>query len=121
MVKYARGAVVWARLDPIEGHEQAGRRPVIILSEDRYNERSGMVIAVPLTSKQSKLPAPFSLDAGLVAGKRAWVKPAQVRSLSHSRLEGVLGSVPPSVVDHCLDAFLRVCGRKPELKADNDG
>ena len=47
----------WANLNPTVGHEQAGRRPVLVVSDDRYNARSRMVLAMPLTSRD-KLQAP---------------------------------------------------------------
>jgi len=51
MAKILRGEVYWANLDPTKGHEQSGQRPVLVLSQDIFNERSGVVIAVALTSQ----------------------------------------------------------------------
>ncbi len=45
MARILRGDLVWADLDPTRGHEQGGQRPVIVLSEDVFNARSGTVIA----------------------------------------------------------------------------
>lgn len=124
MVKHGqpRGTVAWARLDPIEGHEQAGRRPVLIVSEGRFNARSGVVIVMPLTSQQPRVGAPFVLEVGRIAGKRGWVKPSQVRTISRTRLGAVIGSVSDARVEACLDALLQVCGRSPKapIHADND-
>ncbi len=50
MANILRGDIYWADLDPTVGHEQAGRRPVLILSRSAFNDRSGTVIAVALTS-----------------------------------------------------------------------
>ena len=47
MARLLRGEVRWADLNPAQGHEQAGLRPVLILSHDVFNDRSGTVIAVP--------------------------------------------------------------------------
>lgn len=44
MDRILRGEIRWANLDPVQGSEQAGRRPVLILSRDLFNERSGTVI-----------------------------------------------------------------------------
>ena len=52
MAGILRGEIRWADLDPTRGHEQAGRRPVLILSHDVFNARSGTVIAVALTSQR---------------------------------------------------------------------
>lgn len=46
MARILRGDIYWADLDPTQGHEQAGRRPVMVLSQEVFNERSGTVIAV---------------------------------------------------------------------------
>jgi mRNA interferase MazF len=51
MARILRGDIVWADLNPVQGHEQAGLRPVLIVSHDVFNERSGTVIAVALTSQ----------------------------------------------------------------------
>jgi mRNA interferase MazF len=51
MARLLRGDIVWADLDPVKGREQAGRSPVLILSHDIFNERSGTVIAMALTSQ----------------------------------------------------------------------
>jgi len=56
-----RGEIRWADLNPIRGNEQAGLRPVLILSHDVFNERSGTVIAVALTSQPQR--AGFPRDA----------------------------------------------------------
>lgn len=54
MARILRGDIYWADLDPTLGHEQAGRRPVMVLSQEVFNERSGTVIAVALTSQPQK-------------------------------------------------------------------
>ncbi|HXV82531.1 MAG TPA: type II toxin-antitoxin system PemK/MazF family toxin, partial [Candidatus Binatia bacterium] len=51
MARILRGEIRWADLNPVRGREQAGQRPVLILSQDVFNERSGTVIAVALTSQ----------------------------------------------------------------------
>lgn len=51
MGKILRGDIIWADLNPIRGNEQAGHRPVLIISEDIFNERSGTVIALAITSQ----------------------------------------------------------------------
>lgn len=118
-VRYERGQVVWAELEPTLGREQAGHRPVLIVSENRFNAASGTVIAMPLTSKQPKAPYPFAVEA-VVGGASSWVKPAQVRTLSVERLGRVLGAVDVLVVETCLAAVMQVCGHPSERKSDND-
>jgi mRNA interferase MazF len=71
----------------VRGHEQAGVRPVLVLSHDVFNERSGTVIAVALTSQQPRAGFPLTLESGAAGlGKRAWIKISQIRTLSVDRL-----------------------------------
>ncbi len=87
---------MWARLDPTQGREQAGRRPVLVISHDIFNERSGTVIAMAITSQPQK--AGFPLTVELVDGnlpKRSWVKVGQIRTLSVQRLGRRIGRVSP--------------------------
>jgi mRNA interferase MazF len=88
--------VLWAALDPTRGREQAGRRPVLVISHDTFNERSGTVIAVAITSQEQR--AGFPLTVELMSGglpKRSWVKVSQIRTLSVERLERRIGRVSP--------------------------
>ncbi|MEI7815443.1 MAG: type II toxin-antitoxin system PemK/MazF family toxin, partial [Coriobacteriia bacterium] len=64
MARILRGDVRWADLDPARGHEQSGQRPVLILSADVFNERSGTVIAVALTSQPQRAGFPLTLELG---------------------------------------------------------
>jgi mRNA interferase MazF len=87
MARILRGEIRWADLNPARGHEQAGERPVLVLSHDIFNERSGTVIAVALTSQEPRAGFPLSLEvraAGLP--KRSWVKIGQIRTLSTERI-----------------------------------
>ncbi len=82
-----RGDIVWADLDPVKGREQAGRRPVLVLSHDVFNERSGTVIAVALTSQSQRAGFPLSLELNVPGlAKRSWVKISQIRVLSVKRI-----------------------------------
>lgn len=51
MAKVLRGDILWANLNPTQGNEQTGKRPVLVLSHSIFNEKSGTVIAVALTSQ----------------------------------------------------------------------
>ena len=87
MARILRGDVRWADLNPVRGHEQAGHRPVLVLSHDIFNERSGTVIAVAMTSQEPRAGFPLALEshaAGLT--KRSWIKIGQVRTLSTNRM-----------------------------------
>lgn len=87
MAEILRGDVRWADLDPTRAHEQSGRRPVLILSQDVFNARSGTVIAVALTSQEPR--AGFPLTQEVTARnlpKRSWAKISQIRTLSTERI-----------------------------------
>ena len=87
MARILRGDVRWADLSPTRGHEQAGQRPVLVISHDVFNARSGTVIAMALTSQPQRAGFPLTVDLearGLP--KRSWVKISQIRTLSVQRL-----------------------------------
>ena len=87
MARILRGEIRWADLNPVRGGEQAGQRPVLILSHDVFNERSGTVIAVAMTSQEPRAGFPLTLESkatGLT--KRSWVKISQIRTLSVDRI-----------------------------------
>jgi len=88
--------VVWAELNPTQGREQAGRRPVLIISNDVFNERSGTVIAMAITSQAQRAGFPLTVElAGSSLPKKSWVKVSQIRTLSVGRLGRRLGRVSP--------------------------
>jgi mRNA interferase MazF len=62
MVSILRGEIHWADLNPIRGHERGGQRPVLILSHDVFNERSGTVIALILTSQPQRVGIPLTFE-----------------------------------------------------------
>jgi len=83
MARILRGEIRWADLNPVRGREQAGQRPVLIVSQDVFNERSGTVIAVALTSQPQRAGFPLTLELhakGLP--KKSWVKISQIRTLA---------------------------------------
>jgi len=87
MAAILRGDVIWADLNPTIGHEQSGRRPVLILSSDVFNDRSGTVIAVAITSQEPRAGFPLTLSLeNEELPKRSWVKINQIRTLSVQRM-----------------------------------
>jgi len=87
MAAILRGDVIWADLNPSIGHEQSGRRPVLILSSDVFNDRSGTVIAVAITSQEPRAGFPLTLSLeNEDLPKRSWVKISQIRTLSVQRM-----------------------------------
>jgi mRNA interferase MazF len=87
-----RGEIRWADLNPTRGREQSGLRPVLILSHDVFNERSGTVIAVALTSQPQKASFPLTLELkSRNLPKQSWVKISQIRTLSVERIGKLIG------------------------------
>ena len=92
MAQILRGDIYWADLDPTKGHKQAGQRPVLILSNEIFNQRSGTVIAMSLTSQPQRAGFPLTLElAGANLPKKSWVKISQIRTLSVGRLSRKIG------------------------------
>lgn len=60
-----RGDLIWIEFDPVEGHEQGGRRPAVVVSSGRYNLRSGLTLVCPVTSKMKGYPYEAPLPPGL--------------------------------------------------------
>ena len=111
MARILKGDVVWAELNPVRGHEQAGRRPVVVLSEDVFNERSGTVIAVAMTSRQPKAGFPLTLEIrSTKLPKRSWVKMGQIRTLSTARLGRRLGRLAPDELDLVISGLNEILG-----------
>ena len=87
MAGILRGNLYWADLNPVVGSEQGGLRPVLILSHNVFNERSGTAIAVALTSQPQRAGFPLTLElAGKNLPKKSWVKISQIRTLSIKRI-----------------------------------
>ncbi len=106
MARILRGDVVWANLEPTVGREQAGQRPVVVLSADVFNERSGTVIAMALTSREPRAGFPLTHELkSPKLEKRAWVKIGQVRTLSSRRLGKKIGRVPPADLDRLVEGL----------------
>ena len=111
MARILRGEIRWADLDPARGREQAGRRPVLILSHDVFNERSGNVIAVAITSQPQRAGFPLTLElAARDLPKRSWVKISQIRTLSVERLGKKLGRVSPEELAEVVEGLNEIIG-----------
>ena len=111
MAKILRGEIYWANLDPAKGQEQAGERPVLVLSQDVFNERSGVVIAVALTSQPQKAGFPLSLAFSNPAlPKRSWVKISQIRTLSQARLGKRIAKITPEEIDMVVEGLNEIIG-----------
>ena len=106
MARVLRGDVFWAELSPTVGKEQAGLRPVIVLSHDVFNERSGTVIAVAVTSQEPRAGFPLTLEIrSAKLPKRSWAKISQVRTLSVERLGRKVAQITPEEVDQIIQGL----------------
>ena len=111
MARVLRGDIRWAELDPTRGREQAGRRPVLVLSQDVFNQRSGTVIAVALTSQEPRAGFPLSLELSAKGlPKRSWVKISQIRTLSVERLGSKLASASHDELAQVLEGLSEILG-----------
>jgi len=103
--------VIWADLNPARGHEQGGLRPVVVVSEDVFNARSGTVIAMAVTSQPQRAGFPLTLELTSVAlPKRSWVKISQVRTLSVQRLGKKIGQVSPEELERLIEGLNEILG-----------
>ncbi|MDI6815625.1 MAG: type II toxin-antitoxin system PemK/MazF family toxin [Actinomycetota bacterium] len=94
MPRILRGEVRWADLNPVRGREQAGLRPVLILSHDVFNECSGTVIAVAITSQPQTAGFPLTLERAVGnLPKQSWAKISQIRTLSIERIGEIEGAL----------------------------
>lgn len=111
MARILRGELRWADLNPVRGREQAGRRPILILSHDVFNERSGTVIGVALTSQVQRAGFPLTLELkSRKLPKRSWIKISQIRTLSTSRVGGRLGRVSAEELSLVIEGLNEILG-----------
>ena len=111
MARILKGDVRWADLKPVRGREQAGSRPVLVLSHDVFNERSGTVIAVALTSQPQQAAFPLTLELQSEdLPKRSWVKISQIRTLAAERLGARLGRAAPEEVARVVEGLDEIIG-----------
>jgi mRNA interferase MazF len=112
MARILRGDVLWAELDPVRGREQGGRRPVVILSEDTFNSKSGTVIAIAITSQPQRAGYPLTLPITSVKlPKPSWAKISQLRTLAVDRLSQRIGRLSGEEVDQLIDGLNEILGR----------
>ena len=109
MARISRGRSRRADLSPARGREQAGQRPVLILSHDIFNERSATVIAVALTSQEPRAGFPLTLES-LAAHlpKRSWIKISQIRTLAAERIGRRIGVASPEELARGVEGLLEI-------------
>jgi len=111
MASILRGEIYWADLNPVRGAEQAGLRPVLIISHDIFNERSGTVIALALTSQEPRAGFPLTFElADVNLPKKSWVKISQIRTLSVERIGKKLGWISPEELEQIIEGLNEMVG-----------
>ena len=111
MARILRGDIVWADLGPTRGREQAGKRPVLVLSHRIFNERSGTVIAMALTSRPQRAGFPLTLELSIPKlPKRSWVKISQIRTMSTQRLGKRIARLSEKEMDLIIEGLKEIIG-----------
>jgi len=111
MAGILRGDIHWADLNPVIGSEQGGLRPVLILSQNVFNERSGTVIAAAITSQPQRAGFPLTLElADPRLPKQSWVKISQIRTLSVKRIGKKLAKASDEELALIIDGLNEIIG-----------
>jgi mRNA interferase MazF len=111
VARILRGDIVWAELNPTVGSEQAGLRPVVVLSHDVFNDRSGTVIAIALSSQEPRARFPLTLEiTSTKLPKRSWAKMGQIRTLSVARLGRRLGRISVEELNRIVEGLNEIVG-----------
>jgi mRNA interferase MazF len=106
VARILRGDIYWADLSPVVGSEQGGLRPVVIISHEVFNERSGTIIAIALTSQEPRASFPLSLEiTSAKLPKHSWTKISQVRTLSVARLGKKLGRLSTEELERIVEGL----------------
>jgi mRNA interferase MazF len=111
VARILRGEIRWADLNPVRGNEQAGLRPVLIVSHDVFNDRSGTVIAVAITSQPQRAGFPLTMELtspGLP--KQSWVKISQIRTLSVERIGRKIAQASPEELVQVIEGLNEIVG-----------
>jgi mRNA interferase MazF len=104
-----RGDLVWLHLNPQTGHEQAGRRPALVLSPESYNGRVGLAILCPVTSREKGYPFEVALPPG--GAVEGVILSDQVKSLDwRARRAERIEVLPPQVTEEVLQKLGTLLG-----------
>jgi len=105
-----RGDIVWITLDPQAGHEQAGRRPAVVLSPSTYNDKVGLAILCPITSQIKGYPFEVQIPSGLAI--TGVILADQVKSLDwRARKAEFAGTLPATTITEVLQKLNTLLSR----------
>jgi mRNA interferase MazF len=111
MAGILRGDIRWADLNPVIGSEQGGLRPVLILSHNVFNEKSGTVIAVAITSQPQRAGYPLTMElVDTELPKKSWVKISQIRILSTKRIGKKIAKASDEELALIIDGLNEIIG-----------
>jgi mRNA interferase MazF len=109
LARILRGEIYWADLNPVRGREQAGVRPVLILSHELFNRKSETVIVMAITSQPQKAGFPLTLALPPeMLPKPSWVKISQIRTVSADRLGKKIAALGSEMLDQLLEGLLEL-------------
>jgi mRNA interferase MazF len=105
MAEPLRGEIWLVNLDPTKGHEQAGKRPGLIVSVDLFNQGpAGLVVILPITTKPKGIP--FHVEINISEGgltRRSFIKCEDIRSIAKERLSKRVGGVSEETMNAAED------------------
>ena len=111
MAGILRGEIYWADLNPVKGSEQAGQRPILVISHDIFNAKSGTVIGLALTGQPQKAGFPLTLQiASEDLPRQSWVNISQLRTLSVERLGKRLGTISQDELGQIIEGLNELVG-----------
>jgi mRNA interferase MazF len=111
VARILRGEIRWADLSPVRRPNEAGSRPVLVLSHSVFNDRSETVIALAITTQPQRAGFPLTLELkspGLP--KRSWVKISQTRTLSVERIGEKIGAATEEELAQVVEGLMEILG-----------
>jgi len=111
VARVLRGEIYWVELGAARGRERAGARPVLVISHDVFNARSGTAIVLALTSQPQRAGFPLTLPvASVCLPKASWIKISQIRTLSTERLRKRAGVLSPEELNRVVEGLFELVG-----------
>lgn len=111
-ISISRGDVFVARLEPTEGSEQGGVRPVVIIQNDMGNRHSPTVIVAPTTGRMSKKKIPTHVELNEATKQKCIILLEQIKTIDKSRLQFKVGQVSSSTLEEINKAIKVSLGLK---------
>jgi mRNA interferase MazF len=111
VARVLRGEIYWADLNPVQGREQAGRRPVLVLSHELFNRKSQTAIVMAITGQPQRAGFPLTMALPEAALPNAsWLKISQVRTVSVERLGKRIAAVESETLGRAVEGLLELIG-----------